>query len=69
MQTAPLAISLLLLAAVPPGEIGSPPPEVEVAGADAGKDSRYFATIVYEQLMRASAPDLVAAITALGMPG
>jgi hypothetical protein len=36
MQTAPLAIALLLLAAVPAGENVSPPPEVEVAGADAG---------------------------------
>src|SRR5512137_3032590 len=37
MQTGTLAISLLLLAAAPPGETVSPPPEeVEVAGADAG---------------------------------
>lgn len=36
MQTAALALSLLLLAAIPPEATVSPPPEVEVAGADAG---------------------------------
>jgi hypothetical protein len=37
MQTATLALSLLLLAAAPPGEAVSPSPDdVEVAGADAG---------------------------------
>ena len=36
MQTAALAISLLLLAASPAEEGSSPPPDVEVAGAEAG---------------------------------
>jgi len=36
MQTAGLAISLLFLAAAPTGEESSPPPDVEVAGVDAG---------------------------------
>ena len=37
-------------------------------GADAGVDSRFYATVVYEQLMQPSAPDLVKLIAGLGMP-
>ena len=37
-------------------------------GADAGVDSRYFADIVYHQLMQPSAPALVALIAGLGLP-
>ena len=37
-------------------------------GAKFGTNSRHFATVIYRQLMREDAPDLVWLIAGMGMP-